>query len=286
MRISLFRMASVADNVALISGQVNEAYQVAGRYRAVNPPRLVAVSKTKPKEAILEAYKAGHRVFGENYVHELVEKSKDPDILSLCPDIEWHFIGNCQSNKAKDLMKCPRLTTVETVTSTKLASKLNNQATSPVDIFVQVNTSGEANKNGLEPVQVLEAVKFIMENCSNLKFKGLMTIGNLDNSIAASDSGENPDFKLLAETRHKVAAALEREETELELSMGMSKDYKEAILMGSTNVRVGSSIFGAREYKVSAAPPPAKETETSEGVVNLGGVSVETVTNRMEQVSF
>jgi len=132
------RMASVADNLASISGRVVEAYQGAGSSRAVDPTRLVAVSKTKPKEAVMEAYRAGHRVFGENYVQELVEKAHDPELQEQCPEILWHFIGNCQTNKAKDLMKVPRLSIVETVTSTKLASKMDKQAKSPVGIYVQV----------------------------------------------------------------------------------------------------------------------------------------------------
>merc|ERR1712187_914451 len=91
------------------------------------PVRLVAVSKTKPVELLFEAYNAGHRHFGENYIQELVEKSGDEEMLEKCPEIKWHFIGNCQTNKAAKLMKCPNLSIIETVTSTKLASKLESQ---------------------------------------------------------------------------------------------------------------------------------------------------------------
>jgi len=108
-----------------------------------------------------------------------------------------------------------------------------------------------------------------------LKLTGLMTIGDLGNSEAASTTGDNPDFRTLLETRGAVAAALAKEETDLELSMGMSKDYEEAIKMGSTNVRVGSSIFGARSHP----PPPASAASaasacgaSSKGVENSGGV--------------
>jgi len=281
MRVGIVRMSSIADNIGLVSRSVSKAYQDAGAARALHPTRLVAVSKTKPKEAIIEAYQAGHRVFGENYVQELVEKSQDPVIQSTCPDIEWHFIGNCQSQKAKVLMKCPRLTTVETVTSTKLATKLNNAAIFPVRVFIQVNTSGEENKNGVEPSQVVDLVKFITDNCPNLQFHGLMTIGNLENSIASSETGENPDFSVLVKTRSTVAAVLGKEETALELSMGMSKDYKEAIMMGSTNVRVGSQIFGARDY------PGTKNTENTANTTNTTNTSsVETITDKVEKVSL
>merc|ERR1711990_427278 len=269
MRVSGVRMAaSITENLALINSKVAETYQAAGSARAVNPPRLVAVSKTKPKKAVIEAYKAGQRVFEENYIQELVEKSLDSELQDECPDIQWHFIGNCQTNKVKDLVKAHKLTIVETITSTKLAGELNKrlakkeQVVLPMSVFIQVNTSGEANKNGLEPKEAVAAAEFIEQSCPNLKLTGLMTIGDLGNSEAASTTGDNPDFRTLLETRGAVAAALGKEETDLELSMGMSKDYEEAIRMGSTNVRVGSSIFGARSYPAAA----------SKGVENSGGV--------------
>ena len=138
MYLSLVRM-SVTENLSLISSRVTTAF-AAKSAPAGQAPRLVAVSKTKPKEMIIEAYEAGHRHFGENYVQELVEKSGDAEMLEKCPEIKWHFIGNCQANKAKAVMKCPNLSMIETVTSTKLATKLNNQAdqNSKVGVFVQV----------------------------------------------------------------------------------------------------------------------------------------------------
>jgi len=239
--------------------------------------RLVAVSKTKPKEAVIEAYKAGQRVFGENYIQELVEKSLDSELQAECPDIQWHFIGNCQTNKVKDLVKAEKLTIVETITSTKLAGELNKRlakkepAGTKISVFIQVNTSGEANKNGLEPKEAVAAAEYIQQSCPNLNLCGLMTIGDLGNSEAASTKGDNPDFRTLVETRGAVAAALGKEETDLELSMGMSKDYEEAIKMGSTNVRVGSSIFGARSYPASAS----RGVENSGGVVGGGQTPIE-----------
>merc|ERR1711971_904046 len=178
-----FRMAaSITENLALITSRVTDTYQGAGSARAVKPPRLVAVSKTKPKKAVIEAYKAGQRVFGENYIQELVEKSLDPELQDQCPDIQWHFIGNCQTNKVKDLVKAHKLTIVETITSTKLAGELNKrlaakkeQAGVPISVFIQVNTSGEANKNGLEPKEALAAAEFIEQSCPNLRLTGLMS---------------------------------------------------------------------------------------------------------------
>jgi len=280
---------NIKDNLSLISNKLATAYETADpSMRAPQIPRLVAVSKTKPKELIIEAYQAGHRDFGENYIQEIVQKSSDPDILEQCPDINWHFIGACQSNKAKDLMKCPRLQTIETITSTKLATKINNLAgemKNNVTVFVQVNTSGEENKNGLLPGDnVVQASKFILENCPKLKFGGLMTIGNLGNSMATTrqPGEENPDFRSLIEMRKKVSEETKLDVTKVEMSMGMSNDFEEAIMMGSTNVRVGSSIFGARSY-----PPEVPGKETTGGVKGGGSnVQVETVSSAMEKVAM
>ena len=258
----------VRSNLKLIADKVSMVYADAPLgTRAIKPPRLVAVSKTKPKEMILEAYDAGHRDFGENYVQELVEKSNDPEILNQCPDIKWHFIGNCQAKNVNKLAKCKNLSVIETITSEKLADKLQTQFVkkdkedSVVNVMVQVNTSGEENKNGIEPgADTLTAVQHIKEKCPNLKLSGLMTIGALGHSLASSiqaENGQNPDFLKLIECRRAVAAFLQVEENSLELSMGMSNDFAEAIAMGSTNVRIGSSIFGARNF-------PPKPTTTTE----------------------
>jgi len=275
---------SVTENLAVISSRVAAAWAAnKGAAAASNLPRLVAVSKTKPKEMIIEAYNAGHRHFGENYIQELVEKSGDEEMLEKCPEIKWHFIGNCQTNKAAKLMKCQNLSIIETVTSTKLASKLDGQVekNSRIGVFVQVNTSGESNKNGIEPSDVVETVKFILEKCPHLKFCGLMTIGNLGNSLSATTVGENPDFSTLSKVRKDVSEATNISEEDMELSMGMSNDFEEAIKMGSTNVRVGSSIFGARNYP--AADAPVKAHETSEGITSVG--NIENVSNKMEHLS-
>lgn len=250
--------SAIRHNLKIISDKVRMVYMDAPvATRASKPPRLVAVSKTKPKEMILEAYDAGHRHFGENYVQELAEKSNDPEILERCPDIQWHFIGNCQAKNVNKLAKCRNLSVIETITSEKLADKIQTQfikkeKESVVNVMVQVNTSGEENKNGIQPgPDTLAAVKHIKEKCLNLKLMGLMTIGALGHSLASStqqEDGPNPDFLKLIECRQQVAAYLQVEEDSLELSMGMSNDFADAIMMGSTNVRIGSSIFGARNY--------------------------------------
>ena len=150
--------------------------------RNIESVRLVAVSKTKPVENIQELYEAGYRSFGENYFQELVEKAQ-----SLPKDISWHFIGHLQSSKASKLVKeVPNLAVLETVDSVKLAGKLNNACEAvgrePLSVFVQVDTSGETTKSGVEDgVELDELVLFIKEQCPYLRLSGLMTIGKYVN---------------------------------------------------------------------------------------------------------
>ncbi|MES1917111.1 MAG: hypothetical protein MHM6MM_008870, partial [Cercozoa sp. M6MM] len=169
----------VAANLRVVLGQARAAAQKAGR---ANVPRLVAVSKRKPIELLRQAYDAGQRVFGENYVQEL--ESKAPHLPA---DIEWHFIGHLQRNKCNKLLKCmpspeTRLV-VETVDSTRLADALNKSASTVehgvVDVFVQVNTSAdvESTKNGVLPEDAVEVAAHIHHDCERLRLRGLMTIG-------------------------------------------------------------------------------------------------------------
>lgn len=219
------------------------ATEAAERSGRSNAPRLVAVSKTKPVTDLQEAYNAGQRDFGENYVQEIVDKSPQ-----LPADIHWRFIGHLQSNKVKTLLEgVPSLAAIETIDTVKLANKLNsaieNIGRSPLDVFVQVNTSGEESKYGVEPgEQCTSLCRHIATACPNLRLAGLMTIGMPD----YSSRPEN--FECLKECRGNVAAALDIAEEDLELSMGMSGDFVQATEMGSTNIRVGSTIFGPRNY--------------------------------------
>ncbi|KAG2444301.1 hypothetical protein HXX76_001058 [Chlamydomonas incerta] len=229
--------------------------QATERANRTHPVRLVAVSKTKPVEALQEAYDAGQRVFGENYVQEMLDKAP-----ALPGDVQWHFIGHLQSNKVKAVIEgVPSLAMVETVDSAKLADKLNkvlegvSGRTGPLAVMVQVNTSGEESKYGVEPADCVALAKHIAQNCPKLRLAGLMTIGMPD----YSSRPEN--FTCLAACRDAVAAELGLAPDSLELSMGMSGDFEQAIEMGSTNVRVGSTIFGAREYKPKSPPASPKK---------------------------
>ncbi|KAK0151992.1 Pyridoxal phosphate homeostasis protein [Merluccius polli] len=236
--------------------RVNQA--VARRSKALPalPPRLVAVSKTKPPEMVMEAYKQGQRNFGENY------------ILESCPEIKWHFIGHLQKNNVNKLLGVPNLFMVETVDSAKLADKVNSSwqrvraaSTQRLRIMVQINTS----KHGLPPEETVNTVKHILSQCTALHFSGLMTIGRYGFDLS---EGQNPDFQMLLSQRKKVCDYLNLPMEDVELSMGMSNDFEHAIEVGATNVRVGSIIFGNRDYPNSAANTPSPSPEKKSKVVS------------------
>ena len=233
--------SDVALNLADIRARLAEAAAAAGRPEA---PRLVAVSKTKPIEMLHDAYAAGQRHFGENYVQELVTKAPQ-----MPADVRWHFIGGLQSNKAKELVKGagPGLHMVETVDSAKLADKLHAAVAGlepprrePLHVLLQVNTSPwEGTKGGVLAADVPALAAHVRASCPTLRLAGLMTIG---------ESGNAACFDALRECRDALAAQLGVPSSELTLSMGMSGDFEAATAKGSDSVRVGSSIFGARNY--------------------------------------
>ena len=241
---ALAAASDVAAALASISARLAAASARAGR---AAPPRLVAVSKTKPLPALAAAYAAGQRVFGENYVQELLDKAPQ-----MPADVSWHFIGHLQTNKAKALVAgVPNLACVETVDSAKLADKLQQAAVAAgraeaLGVLVQVNTSGEESKHGVAPSDAPALATHIAASCPALTVRGLMTIGMPDYTTRPEN------FLCLASVRDAVASALAVPPSTLELSMGMSGDFEAAAEMGSTSVRVGSSIFGAREYPAAA----------------------------------
>ncbi|KAL0362849.1 UNVERIFIED_CONTAM: Pyridoxal phosphate homeostasis protein [Sesamum calycinum] len=165
----------------------------------------------------------------------------------LPEDIEWHFIGHLQSNKVKPLLTAvPNIAMVEGVDNEKVANNLDrvvsNIGRQPLKVLVQVNTSGEVSKSGINPSECVDLVKHVKLGCPNLEFAGLMTIGMPD----YTSTPEN--FKTLLNCRAEICKALGMAESQCELSMGMSGDFEQAIEMGSTNVRIGSTIFGPRDY--------------------------------------
>ena len=230
-------MSAVVENCQIVKERINTAATNANRNP--NSIRLVAVSKTKPVESILELYQIGHRHFGENYFQELLEKAEQ-----LPKDINWHFIGHLQSSKAAKIIKgVPNLFVLETIDSEKLAAKIQsacvNAGRLSLNVFIQVDTSGEESKSGVSQEELLALVDFLVSSCDRLKLIGLMTIG-APNDFSCFDK--------LVECRRIVAAHLHLDENKLELSMGMSGDFEEAVARGSTSVRIGSTIFGERIY--------------------------------------
>ena len=209
------------------------------------PPTLIAVSKTKPAALLLVAYGVGQRDFGENYVQEVVEKGPQMPV-----DLRVHFIGHLQSNKVKELVSVPNLHCVHTLDSAKLGAELQKRVaqlrpTRPLDVMIQVNTSAEVSKSGVEPSGCAALCAEIVASCPLLSLRGLMCIGK----YSAAEGGADEDFACLARCRQEVAANLQLDPAALALSMGMSHDFEVAIAAGATHVRVGSTIFGARAPK-------------------------------------
>lgn len=195
--------------------------------------RLIAVSKTKPASSVATAYQAGQRAFGENYVQELVNKATE---LHQLDGIEWHFIGPIQSNKTKDIAQYADW--VHSIDRLKIAERLSAQR--PADkkqllVLLQVNISGEASKSGVEPADVLSLAEQVAK-LPQLKLKGLMAIPEAGKGAEAFAQMEKLSLQL--QQQHPDAT---------ELSMGMSDDWQDALRFGSTMIRLGTAIFGARE---------------------------------------
>ena len=236
----------VASNLADVRRRLRAA--AAARRQTGREPVLLAVSKTQPVEVLLEAYAAGHRNFAENYVQELTNK-----VTEMPPDCRWHFVGGLQSNKAKDLVRrCgPLLAVIETVDSANLADKIDAAVASlpealvrarrsPLEVMIQVNTSPwEGTKNGVLAADVPALADHIRARCPNVTLGGLMTIGAPNTPKC---------FTALRKCRDALATHLKVRPDTLRLSMGMSDDFEQAIAAGSDSVRVGSSIFGGRNY--------------------------------------
>jgi len=254
---ALTMSGEIARNLEAVQTRIITICQAStSRSSSLPPPRLVAVSKTKPVEVLAEALSAGQLHLGENYVAELATKAADPRLANA----RWHFIGHCQTNKLAKLLATPNLWLVETVHSTKMAvdmqrrwSALAGTVARPagcdarLDVLLQVNTSAEPQKSGVSPDEVVALAQLVVAECPALRLRGLMTIG----SVVGAGGAE---FEQLVTCRRAVAGALQlADEDELELSMGMSGDLESAVELGSTNVRVGSSIFGARQYPAAAA---------------------------------
>ncbi|CAG8869188.1 YggS family pyridoxal phosphate-dependent enzyme [Pseudomonas fluorescens] len=225
-------MSTIADNILEVSSRINAATLAANR--AENSVRLLAVSKTKPAQDLREAYAAGLCDFGENYLQEALDKQVELADLPLI----WHFIGPIQSNKTRAIAE--HFDWVHSVDRLKVAQRLSEQRPAdlpPLNICIQVNVSGEASKSGCTPAD-LPALANAISNLPRLKLRGLMAIPEPTEDRAAQDAA----FAAVQNLQASLNLPLDT------LSMGMSHDLESAIAQGATWVRIGTALFGARDY--------------------------------------
>ena len=228
-------MSTIADNIQLVSSRIQAATAAAGR--SENSVQLLAVSKTKPAQALREAYAAGLRDFGENYLQEALGKQLELADLPLI----WHFIGPIQSNKTRSIAE--HFAWVHSVDRLKIAQRLSEQRPAdlpPLNICIQVNVSGEASKSGCTP-QDLPALAQAISALPRLKLRGLMAIPEPTEDRAEQDAA----FAAVQKLQAGLDLPLDT------LSMGMSHDLESAIAQGATWVRIGTALFGARDYSQS-----------------------------------
>lgn len=227
---------SISHNLATISQQIQ---QLSTQFeRPENAVKLLAVSKTKPIEAIESAIAAGQRAFGENYVQEGVEKIQH---FAGKNGLEWHFIGALQSNKTRVVAE--HFDWVQTIDRLKIAERLNEQRPAglpPLNVLIQINISDETSKSGISPAEMLSLAREI-SRLPNLKLRGLMAIPKPESETARQ--------KIALQAMQTLFQQLQAEFDGIDtLSMGMSDDMAAAIECGSTMVRIGTAIFGARNY--------------------------------------
>jgi pyridoxal phosphate enzyme (YggS family) len=225
-------MIDVAANLHEVRARIAEAAAACGR--APGDVRLVAISKTKPPAAVREAYAAGQRAFGESYAQELAAKA---EALADLADIEWHFVGHLQTNKARVVARWARV--VHSLDSVALARELGRRAAKEgavIQVLVEVKVAGEPQKAGASPSEIGEIVAEVQAQGA-LALRGLMTVPPAGDLRAARST-----FETLALLRNMHGGR----DVLPELSMGMSGDLEVAVACGATYVRVGTAIFGER----------------------------------------
>jgi len=225
-------MSTIAGNIARVEARIRAAALAV--QRDVTSIHLLAVSKTKPAGALREAHAAGIRDFGENYLQEARAKQVELADLPLC----WHFIGPIQSNKTRDIAE--HFAWVHSVDRLKIAQRLSEQRPAdlpPLNICIQVNVSGEVSKSGCTPTD-LPALAAAISALPRLKLRGLMAIPEPTEDRAEQDAA----FAAVRTLQESLNMGLDT------LSMGMSHDLESAIAQGATWVRIGTALFGARDY--------------------------------------
>ncbi|MCI7354170.1 MAG: YggS family pyridoxal phosphate-dependent enzyme [[Actinobacillus] rossii] len=229
----------IKDNLISIHQQIQTACQKAGRPQSA--VKLLAVSKTKPVEDIQSAIDAGQHAFGENYVQEGIEKIQY--FADKHPELEWHFIGPLQSNKTR--LVAEHFDWMQTIDRAKIADRLNEQRPrhkAPLNVLIQINISDESSKSGIPPQEMLMLAKHI-ENLPHLCLRGLMAIPAPTDNLAEQEKAFNTMKSLFEELK----AAFPHQPIDT-LSMGMTDDMETAITCGTTMVRIGTAIFGKRDY--------------------------------------
>jgi pyridoxal phosphate enzyme (YggS family) len=228
---------SIAHHLAEVRQRIAQAAQSASRDPA--SVRLLAVSKTFPAGDVRAAFDAGQRAFGENYVQEGV--TKIAALAELRGEIEWHFIGPLQSNKTK--LVAEQFDWVHSIDRLKIAERLSAQrpeGAAALNVCVQVNVSGEASKSGVEPADAA-ALAHAIAALPGLRLRGLMAIPEPADTL---DAQRAPHARLRG-----LMDALRADGLDLDtLSIGMSADLEAAVMEGATMVRIGTAIFGARDY--------------------------------------
>ncbi len=228
-------MNTISDSLQVIQARILQAQRSAHRDDEI---LLLAVSKAQSIEKLREAYLAGQRAFGENYVQEAISKKEQ---LKDCA-IEWHFIGPIQSNKTQLIAQ--HFDWVHSVDRLKIAIRLNEarpHSAAPLNVCIQINSSGESSKSGVD-IGALAMLAKEINAMPNLKLRGLMAIPAPTKDLAK----QRAQFKIV----NDAFKTLRQQGFELDtLSIGMSDDYIAAIHEGATIVRIGSAIFGARVYK-------------------------------------
>jgi len=229
-------MTSISERLQAVLEHIGQAAQAAGRSPATI--QLMAVSKTHPADAIRQACMAGQYAFGENYLQEALGKMEQLSDLPL----QWHFIGPIQSNKTRPIAE--HFHWVHSIDRLKIAQRLNEarpDSLTPLNVCIEVNVSGEASKDGIAPDETRALADAIMQ-LPKLRLRGLMTIPAPTSDIAL----QHRQFRMLRDLFEQLRSEGLPLDT---LSMGMTQDFPAAIAEGSTIVRIGTAIFGARNIK-------------------------------------
>ncbi|MCR9244311.1 MAG: YggS family pyridoxal phosphate-dependent enzyme [bacterium] len=228
-------MASIAENLALVRKRIARAAATAGRDPAT--VELLAVSKRHPVASLESAFDAGQRMFGENRVQELVAKAPE---LAHRIGIEWHMIGSLQTNKARDLVQVAGLKLLHSLDRIKLANVLQAELAAverSLDVLLQIHATDDPQKHGCPPAEAFDLLQHVRTAAPALRVRGLMAMGPLAGDPA-------PVFARVAELRRELEQAIGAGLPVL--SLGMSNDLEVAVAAGSTMVRIGTAVFGAR----------------------------------------